>query len=283
MIGDVLEAAIEPILKQFAEEHGLFFDKKGPRPVRSGNKLCWTDLNQNKHELDFVLERGGTPSKQGVPVAFIETAWRRYTKHSRNKAQEIQGAIIPLLETYSKQRPFIGAVLAGVFTEGALSQLKSLGFAVAYFPYEKIINTFQVVGIDAAFDETTPDAKLARKMALWNRLSSPAKAKVFHSLIVFNRGELDQFMAALKQSIERKIKSIRIVPLHGSAVEWRTLDEAVAFVKNYNEGPSTFTLIRYEVQVLFLNGDKVVGEFGARADALAFLESFRISSAKAQP
>jgi hypothetical protein len=96
LIGEVLEMAIEPILSEFAKQQGLFLDKKGPRPVRDGQKVCWTDLNGNKHDLDFVLERGGTPDRFGVPVAFIEAAWRRYTKHSRNKAQEIQGAILPL-------------------------------------------------------------------------------------------------------------------------------------------------------------------------------------------
>ena len=90
-------------------------------------------MNKNSHDLDFVLERGGTPDKIGMPVAFIETAWRRYTKHSRNKAQEIQGALEPLAETYRHLAPFKGAVLAGVFTEGALTQLRSLGFTVLYF------------------------------------------------------------------------------------------------------------------------------------------------------
>jgi len=45
---------------------------------------------------DHVLERGGTDAMRGVPAAFIETGWRRCTKHSRNKAQEIQGAVLAL-------------------------------------------------------------------------------------------------------------------------------------------------------------------------------------------
>src|SRR3972149_1431769 len=92
IIGDILEAAVEPLLRGFAEEHGL----------------------------DYVLERDGSNGKMGKPVAFIETAWRRYTKHSRNKAQEIQGALMPLLETHKDDAPFLGAILAGVFTDGAL-------------------------------------------------------------------------------------------------------------------------------------------------------------------
>ena len=44
----------------------------------------------NVHDLDYVFEQGGTEATIGQPKAFIEIAWRRYTKHSRNKAQEIQ-------------------------------------------------------------------------------------------------------------------------------------------------------------------------------------------------
>src|SRR5437762_8090007 len=150
IIGEVLEAGILPLLERFAERKGLYLDRKGPRAARTGKKVTWTDRNGNQHDLDFVLERGGTAEKIGQPVAFIETAWRRYTKHSRNKAQEIQGAIPPLVETHRSSAPFVGVILAGVFTEGALAQLQSLGFAVVYFRYETIVKVFRRVGINAA-------------------------------------------------------------------------------------------------------------------------------------
>jgi hypothetical protein len=108
----MLQAAMEPVLADFATSHRLYLDKKGPRPARKGLKVTWSDRLGNQHDLDFVLERGGTPNKIGIPVAFIEAAWRRYTKHSRNKAQEIQGAITPLCETYRQYRPLPGPFLA---------------------------------------------------------------------------------------------------------------------------------------------------------------------------
>ncbi|MHB8319940.1 MAG: hypothetical protein ACYDEP_12055 [Acidimicrobiales bacterium] len=113
IIGDALEIAIEPVLRSFADEHDLYLDKKEPRPVRPGVKCTWVDNLGNAHDLDFVLERGGSRTKVGNPAAFIETAWRRYTKHSRAKAQEIQGAILPLLTTHANVKPFAGAVVAG--------------------------------------------------------------------------------------------------------------------------------------------------------------------------
>src|SRR5687768_7495066 len=108
ILGTVLEEAIHPLLQSFAEQHDLYLDSKGPRSCRPGVKCSWVDLNGNSHDLDFVLERGGSRDQVGTPVAFVETAWRRYTKHSRNKVQEIQGAIEPLAETHRNVGPFKG-------------------------------------------------------------------------------------------------------------------------------------------------------------------------------
>lgn len=159
ILGNLLEGIMHPILQDFCDQRGLYLDIKGERQgVRSGKKVTWTDKYGNDHDLDFVIEKAATSTKRGRPVAFIETAWRRYTKHSRNKAQEIQGAVLPIADDYQWDKPFLGAVLAGVFTSGSLEQLKSVGFHVLYFPYESIVAAFDSVGINARFDESTPDS-----------------------------------------------------------------------------------------------------------------------------
>ena len=117
-----------------------YLDFEGPRKARGGrSKVTWQDGYGNKHDLDYVLERGGTEETRGVPVAFIESAWRRYTKHSKNKAQEIEAAVMPVALTFSRHQPFCGAVVAGEVTEHALHQLESKGFAVLHVPYESIL------------------------------------------------------------------------------------------------------------------------------------------------
>jgi len=105
-IGLLLEEIIKPLLAQFAAKHGYYLDSKGPRgKARPGKKVTWPDKYGNTHDLDFVIEKGGTPDTRGRPLAFIEAAWRRYTKHARNKAQEIQGAILPIAEKYHWDAP----------------------------------------------------------------------------------------------------------------------------------------------------------------------------------
>lgn len=64
--------ALQPELNTFAKKHKLYLDKQGMRKARTGQKVSWTDENNNKHNLDLVLERGGTENKIGIPVAFIE-------------------------------------------------------------------------------------------------------------------------------------------------------------------------------------------------------------------
>lgn len=273
IIGDTLEVALEPLLQGFAKKHGLYLDKRGPRPARDGNKVSWTDLYGNKHDLDFVLEKNGSNEKIGEPIAFIETAWRRYTKHSRNKAQEIQGTILPLVETHQYLAPFIGVILAGVFTEGALAQLRSLGFTVLYFPYEGIRRAFFAVGIDVHFDEETPDAELVRKVSKWESLPKKQHIHVAKKLIKINSKAVNQFMNSLEHSITRHIELIRVLPLHGIPLECNSIEEAIEIIKNYDENSGSKPVVKYEVEIRYNNGDRITGQFAEKDDLVRFLRT----------
>jgi hypothetical protein len=279
IIGEVLEEAIEPLLKRFAGKHYLYLDEKGPRGVRKGSKVTWTDANGNSHDLDFVLERNGSDSKQGTPVAFIETAWRRYTKHSRNKAQELQGAVLPLCETYRHVGPFVGAILAGVFTDGALSQLKSLGFTVLYFPYDTVLRAFGRAGVDISFDEETTDRELSRKVTEWKALGPKVQTSVARTLLKSNKEQVDQFMEALERAVTRRIQAVRILPLFGTVTECTSIREAMAFIEKYDEQAcDRQSLARYEIQVIYANSDRIEGRFADKENALKFLVAFVPSS-----
>src|SRR5438034_655301 len=93
----VLNRILLPRLAVFAQAKNYYLDWQRDRPARPGKKVTWQDKYGNAHDLDFVIEIGGTDRQIGRPIAFIEAAWRRYTKHSKNKAQEIQGALLPVV------------------------------------------------------------------------------------------------------------------------------------------------------------------------------------------
>ena len=272
IIGDLLELAIEPHLEKFARKHKLFLDKKGERKARTGKKLSWTDGKDNKHDLDFVLERGGTINKTGIPVAFIEVAWRRYTKHSRNKAQEIQGAIIPLTEKYKNSSPFVGVVLAGEFTDGSLNQLKSHGFGVLYFPYATVVKAFGKFGIDAASDEGTSEKDFKKKIENWNKLQD--KTDVAKELLKLNKKNVDEFLGSLSKSVSRFIERVIILPLHGQESSSDTVTQAIDFLKKYSEDKPKLPLAKYEIIIKYNTGDRIEANLKDKGDTIKFLESY---------
>lgn len=273
LIGGLVEAVIKPQLETFCQGHDLYLDYQGrQRPARASRKVIWQDLYGNKHDLDFVIERHGSETTIGEPVAFIEVAWRRYTRHSRNKAQEIQGAILPLAETFRWNNPFLGVVLAGVFTEGSLAQLRSLGFRVLYFPYETLVTAFAAEGVDVEFDEDTPDDLFRAAVHRIQAVSPRALERIKQRLVEANQDQINEFFAALRYRLERQIVRVFVIPLYGRSNQFLTVTAALNFLDAHNvaEGASEFR--RYEVEIEFSNGDKVQGAFETKWGAREFLE-----------
>ena len=273
LIGELLESVVRPQLEKFCEEQGLYLDhQKRERPARSGKKVSWTDQYGNAHDLDFVIEKEGSDYHIGKPLAFIESAWRRYTKHSRNKAQEIQGAILPLAEKYRWNNPFLGAVLAGIFTEGSLDQLRSLGFQILYFPYESLVAAFESEGIDIAFDESTPD-HVFRKTT--NRIeSAPPRQmqRVRKHLVKVNQAAIESFFESLRRRLRRHVTRVVVIPLYGRLNEFTSIEAALRFLDGHVVSKVSGDFRKYEIRVEFSNGDKVEAFIEAKNKVKEFLE-----------
>ena len=210
IIGEALELAYEPILRDFADEHDLYLDRQGPRAARPGKKVSWVDINGNKHDLDFVLERGGTAQRVGVPAAFIESAWRRYTKHSRAKAQEMQGAIEPLLLAHQAAKPFAGAIVGGEWTSASLTQLRSVGFTVVHLSFSEIVAAFGTVGIDVATEEGTPLPVLQAAVDACDGMSQADKDRVGDELRACAAADFADFRSRLAGAVLRKVERVTL-------------------------------------------------------------------------
>ncbi|MEN8698414.1 hypothetical protein [Bacillus infantis] len=275
IIGDLLESVMEVYLVDIAKEFDLYLDKKRPRSARNGKKeVIWKDIKGNKHKLDFVFERKGSEEIIGDPVAFIEIAWRRYTKHSKNKAQEIQGAITPLIEKYSQFSPFYGAILGGEFTAPSITQLKSHGFKIVYFPYETIINALAEVNIDAYWGEGTDDNDLQLRVEQFDNLSTQEVAEIIDHLLASNKLQLDDFSERLRNSITRQIVKVRIFSLHGIQTEVNSIQQAIDYVTDYDETTTEAPIVKYEIKLVYNNEDVIEASFKERSEALSFLTTF---------
>lgn len=273
LIGDFLESVIYSQLEDFCNEQRLYLDySKRQRSARRGKKVSWSDHYGNIHDLDFVIERDGTDDQIGTPIAFIESAWRRYTKHSRNKAQEIQGAILPLVEKHRWNNPFLGTILAGEFTEASLEQLRSHGFQVLYFPYDSLVDAFASQNLIISFDEQTPDHVFEGMIQAISQASSGRLDSVWEVLKQTHADSITEFFAALKERLARQIARITIIPLYGKINTFFTVEQALSFLDSHMiyEGSGTFR--RYEILVSFSNGDKVEASFEAKSRVKSFLE-----------
>ena len=181
--------------------------------------------------------------------------------------------MLPLAETYGHLAPFLGAIVSGVFTTGALNQLKSVGFQVLYFEYSTVLEAFGSVGLDASSEEGTPVSDFVEKLESWDGLSGGERSAVGAALMAANRDRVAEFFGELEETVTRGISVVRILPLHGQPSEFSSVREAIPFVGTYEMPVSVPQLNKYEVEVRYDNGDIVRGEFSTQAAAIGFLGS----------
>ncbi len=283
IIGDGFEMFVRNVLGEVAKRHALYLDFKRPRATRGGQgKVTWQDGYGNRHDLDYVLERGGTEDKLGVPIAFIESAWRRYTKHSKNKVQEIEAAVMPIALTFSRHQPFCGAVLAGEFTRNALQQLESKGFGVLHISYDSILAAFKELGIDASSEDGvggTTEEQFREKIAKWESLPQPhASNRLLAKLHALHHRKIADFKQRLEAALTRRVSSIRLTVLRGHSVECSDIESAIAYLveeeRNYQLREDGEQRESFEVQIRFNTRAKIDAAFPKRAEAIAFLRSF---------
>ena len=274
IIGGELEALVRKPLLTIAKEFGLYLDYKHARAARNRKKkVAWTDLYGNTHDLDYVIEEGGSEDTRGRPRAFIETAWRRYTKHSRNKAQEIQGAIAPLAETFHTHGPFLGVILGGDFTNGALDQFRSHGFNVAYCPYDTVVDAFAKVGIDVSSDEGSSAAVLERKVRAYNQLSSARRVRIADEIQTLHADQFDLFFRNLRDCLRRFVQHVFVLTLSGTSHQFDRVDDAIRFIADHDQAEPASDFVRYELNVRYSNGDDIRASFASRERGVEFLRS----------
>ena len=274
IIGDSLEQAVRNELTQVVKEFGLYLDFQRPRAARDGKrKVTWQDTEGNTHDLDYVIEEGGSDAERGSPRAFVEIAWRRYTKHSRNKVQEIQGAVLPVARAYQRHQPFKGAILGGDFTEAARRQLRSHGFVVAHCSYDMIVSAFGSVGVDVSSDSDTPDSEARRKVRAFERLTPSRRKRLGSAIRSACAADLDAFFAKLRLSLSRRLEHVLVLALSKASREFVTVEDAVRFIQCYEEFAAVTSFDRYELQVRYSNGDEIRGAFASKAAAVDFLRS----------
>lgn len=275
LIGDFFEDSIIQYLNPIVSKKGYYLDYKHPRSARNGKReVLGTDSEGNTHKLDIVIEKGGSETQMGKPIAFIEMAWRRYVKHSKAKVQEIAGAIMPLVRTYHQQAPFYAAVLSGEFTDNAINQLKSQGFYVLYFTYEEMANIFATAGISILWEEDSNESVMKKIATKIESLSKPKYKALQKSFFTHQSTKLKELADELEKSISRVVTQVIVLPIHGAATSLQSISDAITYINNYQEASCSASLLRYELKIRYSNGDEITMICSDKRNAIQFLNQY---------
>lgn len=162
LIGDWWEEyVVLPMLKSVAADLHLFVDSRHAKRSCRGKKVDWADAGGNSVDYDFVLEIGGSLAAKGIPVAFMESFWRRGARHSKDKARDDTNKLLPMRDTYPSAR-FLAIAACGEFTEPARDYVKSRDVALFFVPKTKIVEAFAASGFSIDYDDQSPEADKAR-------------------------------------------------------------------------------------------------------------------------
>ena len=157
LVGDWYEEYIaQPIIEGVAARLGLYCDSRFKSRSCRGAKIIWADSETNEVNYDFVLELAGTEDRRGLPIAFFETAWRRGSRHSKDKARDDSGKLIGMRDAYPTAR-HLGMVVAGEFTQPAQELVRSRGIDLFFISKDRILGAWLENGIQIDYPDNAPE------------------------------------------------------------------------------------------------------------------------------
>ncbi len=237
LIGDWYEEYfVLPILKRVGKNLDLFVDSRFvDRNTREG-KILWSDLDGNYVDFDYVLELGGSEDKIGIPVAFIECFWRRGSRHSKDKARDDSGKLMPMRETYPSAR-FLGIISAGDFTKPARELVRSRDIDLLYVPKEKIVNAFNSCGLIMDYPDKYPEDEKARIVETFQEHFTISKKKAVRKSLVKLLGyaTIESYVDRVRSSLSALPQEIRFILRHDSIpIAFDSVSDAREFLKSPN-------------------------------------------------
>ncbi|MFP4093564.1 MAG: hypothetical protein ACLFUB_03695 [Cyclobacteriaceae bacterium] len=201
IIGDWYEEYFAlPILQRIADELDLYLDTRFKKRNCRREKIIWKDVDGNNVDYDFVMELGGSEDEKGVPVAFFETFWRRGSRHSKDKARDDTGKLLPMKSTFPTAR-ILGLVSAGDFTGPARELVISRGVELFYVEKQKIVDAWLQHGLTIDYPDKSSEeekAKIAEKVITRIRKDEELLSKISSTLVeIIKPKSIDSFCMRL--------------------------------------------------------------------------------------
>ncbi len=223
---------VRPILQEVANKLDLYLDHRMRARSARGEKILWKDEYGNFVDYDFVMELGGSDTNIGVPVAFLECFWRRGSRHSKDKARDDSGKLMPMRHSYPTAR-FLGIVASGDFTKPAMDLIRSREIDLFYVPKVKVIESFSTVGIGMDYADKASEAvkfgivdKFQTALTDEIKVSTSAKLRELMTETVV-QGYVDRVRASLS-ALPQEVRIIG--ELHSLPIIFETVDDAQEFL-----------------------------------------------------
>lgn len=258
VIGDWWEIrVIYPLLLEVAESLNLFLDNRIVERICRSEKVQWADIDDNFVDYDFVFELGGTLTEKGIPVAFLESFWRRGARHSKDKARDDTNKLLPMRETYPTAR-FLAIAACGEFTSPAREYVRSRSVELLLIPKEKIIEAFKSIEITIDYPDNLPELEknvLAYDLELkFTEEAQIVAAKNLKNIV--GHSAFNSFKQRIESSLKAQPQEIRIYSLSKSeAVVFDCIAQASEFlISDTPIFPSDNSSIQYEYEVTFSDG-----------------------------
>lgn len=269
LIGDWFEQHfVLPLLMKVGHELNLFVDCRfTPRPAR-GDRILWQDADKNSVDYDFVLELQGTTEEIGIPVAFIESFWRRGARHSKDKARDDTGKLLPMRAVYPTAR-FLGIVAAGDFTAPARELVRSRDIDLFYVTKDKIVSAFAHHGLTIDYhDQSGERQKQQIARAFERNFSDETRLAVAQTLVeLLSRAAVDSYVDRVRARLSALPQEIRFIQqMQSTPAVFHSPAEADVFLQNPTFGKQG-EISSYLYQVLYSDGT----EFEQQAADLAEL------------
>ncbi|SEI87332.1 hypothetical protein SAMN05421831_11444 [Allopseudospirillum japonicum] len=262
LVGDWFEEHfVFPLLQTVGEKLNLFVDSRFVERTARAGKILWNDIDGNAVDYDAVLELGGTSETRGVPVAFIECFWRRGSRHSKDKARDDSGKLLPMKDTYPTAR-FLGIVSAGDFTNPARELVRTRGIDLFYIPKAKIVQAFADCGLVVDYpDKLAEEQKSELVNNFENGFTPEKKIEVknkLHDLVGITA--INGYVDRVRSTLSALPQEIRFILRHDSQpISFESVVEASEFL----ESPSfkmDSPIETYIYEVTYTDGSEFIKE-----------------------
>lgn len=273
MIGDWWETSvILPVLKEVADELDLFVDNRAINRECRDEKIQWKDYGGNVVDYDYVIELGGSTTALGAPVAFIESFWRRGSRHSKDKARDDTNKLLPMRETYPTAR-FLAIAACGEFTEPAREYVRSRGVELFFVSKENIVKSFSRLNLNIDYQDSLPEPDKKIIVDEFSReFTENKKEEVTKKLYeVAGKNTFTSFKSKIKSALSATPQEITVSLLKKSTpMFFDNIHKAGEFFEKASPwAPGEDSLVGCEYRVIFSDGSEFKRTTSDLADAKA--------------